>query len=144
LRAKQQETFDENKIYLTSPPVLQALKSGIPFKLYVAAKKDVIGGVLTQETEGKEYIVAYESRRLLDAETRYIFIEKLCLSLYHNYTKLRHYLLPSTCIVACQTDIIKYMLHKQNLSGRVGKWAYALVRYDLHREPLSSMRSNCC
>jgi hypothetical protein len=86
------------KSYLTSPPILQAPKSGIPFKLYLAAKKDVIGGVLTQETEGKEYIVAYESRRLLDAETRYTFIEKLCLSLYHTCTKLRHYLLPSTCI----------------------------------------------
>jgi hypothetical protein len=104
--------------------------------LYVAAEKDVIGGVLTQETEGKEYIVAYESGRLLDAETRYTFIEKLCLSLYHICTKLRHYLLPSTCIVACQTDIIK----KPILSGRVGKWAYALVEYDLHCEPLSSMK----
>jgi hypothetical protein len=69
--AKQQE-FNEIKSYLTLPPNLQALKSGIPFKLYVAAEKDVIGGVLTQSTEGKEYI-SYESRRLLDAETRYIF-----------------------------------------------------------------------
>jgi hypothetical protein len=125
---------------LTSPPVLQAPKSGIPFKLYVAAEKDVIGGFLTQETEGKEYIVAYESRRLLDVETRYTFIEKLCLSLYHTCTKLRHYLLPSTCTVAYQTNIIKYMLHKPILSGRVGKWAYALVEYDLNCEPLSSMK----
>jgi hypothetical protein len=100
-RAMQQEAFDEIKSYLTSPPVLQARKSGIPFKLYVVSEKDVIGGVLTQETEGKEHIVAYESRRLLDAETRYTFIEKLCLSLYHTCTKFRHYLLPSTCIVAC-------------------------------------------
>jgi hypothetical protein len=138
--AKQQEAFDEIKSYLTSPPVLRAPKCGIPFKLYIAAEKDVIGGVLTQETEGKEYIVAYESRRLLDAETRYTFIEKLCLSLYQSCTKLRHYLLPSTCIVACQTDIIKYMLHKPILSGRVGKWAYVLVEYDLHCEPLSSMK----
>jgi hypothetical protein len=89
--AKQQEAFDEIKSYLTSPPVLQAPRSGIPFKLYVVDEKDVIGGVLTQETEGKEYIVAYESRRLLGTETRYTFIEKLCLSLYHTCTKLRHY-----------------------------------------------------
>jgi hypothetical protein len=102
---------------LTSPLILQAPKSGIPFKLYIAAEKGVIGGILTQETEGKEYIVAYESRRLLDTETRYPFFEKLCLSLYHTCTKLRHYLLPSTFIVACQTNIIKYMLHKPILSG---------------------------
>jgi hypothetical protein len=70
----------------------------------------VIGAVLTQETDGKEYVVAYESRRLLGAKMRYTFIEKLYLSLYYACTKIRHYLLPSTCYVACQTDIIKYML----------------------------------
>jgi hypothetical protein len=32
------------------------------------------------------------------------------------------------------------MLHKPILSGRVGKWAYALVGYDLHCEPLSSTK----
>jgi hypothetical protein len=100
----------------------------------------VIGAVLTQETDGKEYVVAYESRRLLDAETRYTFIEKLSLSLYYACTKLRLYLLSSTCYVACQTDIIKYMLQKPILSGRVVKWAYALVEYDLRCEPIGSMK----
>ena len=106
----------------------------------MAAEDRVIGAVLIQETEGKEYVIAYVSRRLLDAKTRNTFIEKLCLSLYHACSKLRHYLLPNTCIVACQTDIIKYILHKPILSGRVGKWAYALVEYDLHCEPLKSMK----
>jgi hypothetical protein len=117
--AKQQEAFDEIKSYLTSPPVLQAPTSGIPFKLYVEAEKDVIGGVLTQETKGKEYIVSYESRRLLHTETRYTFIEKLCLSLYHTCTKLRHYLLPSTCIATCQTDIIKLLTPKIGTGKRL-------------------------
>jgi len=70
----------------------------------------VIGGVLTQEDDGKEYVVAYLSRRLLDTESRYVFIEKLCLSLYYACTKFRHYLLSNTCTVSCQTDVIKYML----------------------------------
>jgi hypothetical protein len=121
LQGKATRGFDEIKCYLTSSFILQAPKSGIPFKIFVVAEKGVIGGVLTQETEGKQYIVPYESRRLLHAETRYTFDEKLCLSLYHTCTKLRHYLLPSTCIVACQTDILKYMLHKPILSGRVSK-----------------------
>jgi hypothetical protein len=116
-------------------------RSGIPFRLYIAAEPSVIGAVLTQETDGKEYIVAYESRRLLDAKTRYTFIEKLCLSSYYACTKLRHYLLSSTYYVACQTDIIKYMLQKPILSGRVGNWAYPLVEYDLHCEPIASMKS---
>jgi hypothetical protein len=104
--AEQQEAFDEVKRYLSSPPVLQAPRRGTPFKLYVAADDCVIGAVLTQETEGKKHIITYASRRLLDAETRYTFIEKLCLSLYYACTKLRHDLLSNTCIVACQTNII--------------------------------------
>jgi hypothetical protein len=63
------------------------------------AEEDLIEAVLTQETEEKEYIITYASRRLLDAETRYTFIEKLYLSLLDAYTKLRHYLLYNTCII---------------------------------------------
>jgi hypothetical protein len=42
--------------------------------------------------------------------------------------------------VACQYDVIKHMLLKSILSGRMGKWAYVLVEYDLAYEPLRSMK----
>ena len=97
--------------------------------------------VLAQEDGRKEYIIAYVSRRLLDTESsRSVFVVRLCLSLYYACTKFRHYLLSSTCIVACQTDVIKYMLQQPILSGRIGKWAYALVEYDLTYESLRTMR----
>ena len=72
--AKQQEAFEKIKICLSSPPVLKAHSRGVPFRLYVAAEDKVIGAVLTQETEGKEYIITYLSRRLIDAETRYTLV----------------------------------------------------------------------
>jgi hypothetical protein len=53
--------------------------AGIPFRLYIVAEDAVIGAVLMQVTEGKEHIITYLSRHLIDAETRYSFIEKLCL-----------------------------------------------------------------
>jgi hypothetical protein len=62
-----------------SPPVLQALKAGNSFKMYIATQERVIGAVLLQEEDGKEFPVAYMSRCLLDAETRYIFMEKTLL-----------------------------------------------------------------
>jgi hypothetical protein len=76
--AEQQEAFDLIKKYLSSAPILKAPQAGVPFRLYIAAEDKVIGAVLTQETEGKEHVVTYLSRRLVDAETRYTFIEKLC------------------------------------------------------------------
>jgi hypothetical protein len=138
--ADQQHAFDDIKKYLSSPPVMKAPMVRIPFWLYIATKDAVIGVVLTQIMEGKEHIITYLSRHLVDAETRYSFIEKLCLSLFYACSKLRHYLLSSTCIVVCQADIIRHMLQQPILSGRIRKWAYALIEYDLAYEPLKSMR----
>jgi hypothetical protein len=137
--AEQQVAFEEIKEYLSTPPVLKAPQSRAPFRLYVAAENDVIGAVLTQEAEGKEQIITYVSLQLLDAEIMYQFIEKLCFSLYYTCTKLIHYLLSSTFIVACQTDVIKHMFHRPILSGRLSKWAYGLVEYDLVYESLKSV-----
>jgi hypothetical protein len=137
---EQQEAFDLIKNYLSSAPVLKAPKIGVPFRLYIAAEDKVIGVVLTQEAEEKEHVVTYLSRRLVDAETRYTFVEKLCLCLFYACTKLRCYLLSSTCTVSCQTDVIKYMLQNPIMSGRIGKWAYALIEYDLAYESLKSMK----
>jgi hypothetical protein len=80
------------------------------------------------------------SRHLLDAKTLYVFMEKLWLSLYYECSKFRHYILSSFYIVACQYDVIKHMLLKPIVSGRIGKWAYALVEYDLAYELVRSMK----
>jgi hypothetical protein len=63
------------------------------------------------------------------------------LSLFYACSKLRHYLLASTCVVACQADVIKHILQQPILSGRIGKLAYDLIEYDLAYEPLISMKS---
>jgi hypothetical protein len=96
--------------------------------------------MLAQENRGKEFVVVYLSRRLVGAEIRYTFIEKLCLSLYYACNKLRNYLLTPSCTIVCQHDVIKYILQRLILSGRLGKWAYALIEYDLKYEPLGAMK----
>ena len=48
--------------FMSLPPVLKAPRRGVPFRLYVAAEDKVIGAILTQETEGREYIITYLSR----------------------------------------------------------------------------------
>jgi hypothetical protein len=73
--------------------VLRDSKVGNPFKMYIATQERVIGAVLLQEEDGKEFSVAYVSQSLLDAETRNVFVEKLCLSLYYACSKFSHYIL---------------------------------------------------
>ena len=62
--------LDEIKNYLINPPVLIPPQQGKPFRLYLSTD-EVIGSALIQEFEGKERVVYYLSRRLIDAETRY-------------------------------------------------------------------------
>jgi hypothetical protein len=51
--AEQREAFERIKTYLTSPPVLQALRSGKDFMIYIATQDWVIGATLMQEDGGK-------------------------------------------------------------------------------------------
>jgi hypothetical protein len=78
----QQRAFEKIKEYIKSPPVLVPPQQGEPFKLYVSTDNQTIGSALMQEFEGKKRVIFYLSRRLLDPETRYSPIEKLCLCLY--------------------------------------------------------------
>jgi hypothetical protein len=76
------------KRYLSSLLVMKASIAGTPFRLYIAAEDDVIGVVLTQVTDGNKHIIMYLSWCLIDAEIRYSFIKKLCLSLFYACSKL--------------------------------------------------------
>jgi hypothetical protein len=84
----QQCAFDDIKKYLSSPPVMKAPVARILFWLYIAVEDDIVGAVLMQVMEGKEHIITYLSRCLIDAKTRYSFIEILCLSLFYACSKL--------------------------------------------------------
>jgi hypothetical protein len=86
----QQKALEEIKQYLTSPPELVPPQKHKPFKLYLSADERSIGSALIQKIEGKECVIYFVSRRLLDAETRYSPIERLCLCLYFSCIKPRH------------------------------------------------------
>ena len=79
-------------------------------------------------------MIYFVCRKLLDAETRYSPIERLCLCLYFSCTKLRHYLLSAECVVVSKDDVTKYMLSLPILNGRIGKWTMALSEFDLRYE----------
>src|SRR3954463_12614775 len=92
-------------------------------KLYIAASGSTIGSMLAQEDDnGVERAIYYLSRTLVDAETRYNDIEKLCLCLYFSCNKLKQY--------------IKLV----DVHSRTGKWALALTEFSLTYVPLKAMK----
>ncbi|WVZ58281.1 hypothetical protein U9M48_008564 [Paspalum notatum var. saurae] len=66
----QQSAFDNLKKYLTTPPMMAPPCLNVPFIVYLSTDEMTISSVLIQEVDGKERVVYYLSRRLLDDETR--------------------------------------------------------------------------
>ena len=95
---------------MSKPPVLVPPQQDRPFYVYQTVGDTSIASVLVQKHDGHERVVFYLNRRMLDAETRYPEIEKLCLCLFFTCTKLRHILLSAETIVICKSDVIKHML----------------------------------
>jgi hypothetical protein len=96
------------------------------FYIYLLVGDTSIASVVVQVYDGKEKVVFYLSRRMLDTETRYHEIEKLCLCLFFTCTKLRHILLSTEIIIICKSDVIKHKLSAPMLKGRLGKWMLTL------------------
>nr|XP_011470513.1 PREDICTED: uncharacterized protein LOC105353233 [Fragaria vesca subsp. vesca] len=138
---QHQQAFDRIKDYLTNPPVLIPPRDGTPLKLYIAAADLSIGGLLAQDdVNGVEHAVYYPSRVLTECETRYSPMEKLCLALYFAGCKLRHYMLAFTTVVIAQSDLVKYMLSRPILRGRIGKWILAMSEFSLQYVPQKAVK----
>jgi len=137
---EQQLALDEIKNYLMNPLVLIPPQQGRPFRLYLSTDGMVSGSASIQEFKGKERVIYFLSRRLIDAETRYSTIEKLCLCLYFCGIKLRHYLLSAECTVIRKDDVVRYMLYMPIMSGRIGKWILALSEFDLRYESANAVK----
>jgi hypothetical protein len=95
---------------------------------------------VVQVYDGKEKVVFYLSRRMLDMETRYHEIEKLCLYLFFTCTKLWHILLSAEIIVICKLDVIKHMLTAPVLKGRLGKWMFTLSEFNIQYQPVKAVK----
>jgi len=108
--------------------------------VYLSVGDTSIASVLIQKHDYQESVVFYLGRRMLDAETRYTEIEKLCLCLFFTCTKLRHILLSAETIVICKSDVIKHMLSAPILKGRLGKWMFALSEFDIRYQPAKAVK----
>src|SRR5256886_9463483 len=105
-----QESFDEIKRYLTSPPVLVAPVTGKPFLLYVPSMDHSLGALLAQHNdEGHEHAIYYLSRTLLEAEHQYHPVENEYLALVFAVQNMRHYLVGQTIHVISKVNPLRLL-----------------------------------
>ncbi|XP_051143938.1 uncharacterized protein LOC127260272 [Andrographis paniculata] len=111
LGKEQQKALEEIKQALIKPPVLVPPRGDRPFRLYVANSFDVVSSLLVQEWED-------------------VFA---C-------TRLEHYILPRETEVVSKMDLIKLILHRPTMQGRLMKWAIKLAPFALRHRPLKEVK----
>jgi hypothetical protein len=112
----------------------------MPFYIYLSVGDTSNASVVVQVYDSKEKVVFYLSRRMLDMEIRYHEMKKLCLCLFFTCTKLWHILLFAEIIVICKLDMIKHMLLAPMLKGWLGKWMFALSKFDIRYQPAKAVK----
>ena len=93
---KQQAAFRELKSRLTTTPVLLFPDFDLGFTIQTDSSGYAIGGVLLQDQGNGLQPIAYESRKMIPAETRYPVHEQELLAILFCCKKWRHYILSLT------------------------------------------------
>ena len=88
--------FERMKLALTSAPVLRLADSSKPYLVYVDASETAVGAVLMQrDDDGRPHPVAFYSKKLSRAESRYGATARELLGLVLSLRRWRHYLMGS-------------------------------------------------
>ena len=124
---KVQDAFDNIKRALTSAPVLRLPDNTKPFTLICDASGTGIGAILMQE----ENPVAFESRKLTQAEQHYTVTEQELLSVVHALRIFRCYCLGNPTRVVTDHKANTFLQEQKTLSSRQARWSTFLQDYDL-------------
>ena len=128
-----QGAFIDLKQVLVKDPVLALPDLSKPFEVQTDASDFALGGVLMQEG----HPVAYESRKLSEAERKYTAQEKELLAVVHCLRNWRHYLLGSRFVVKTDNTAVSHFLTQPKLTPKQGRWQELLAEFDFRFEHTS-------
>ena len=132
----QQQAFTTLKEKLITHPVLKWPDFSKPFTIVPDASGFAIGGVLCQDHGHGLQPVAYESRKLNGAESRYPVHEQELLAILHCCKKWRYYLIGAETKVHTDHAPLQHLQTQPHLSNRQARWLDFLAEYNLHIQPI--------
>jgi transposase InsO family protein len=150
--------FNQLKAALVSADCLFAPDFKKQFILQTDACNTGLGAVLTQTFDGIEHPVAYISRQLKPAETRYSATEQEALAVVWGIKEFEHFLIDKPFIVVTDHHALQWLPTKKSPNKRLARWALLLSEFSfevqyrkgkdnanadgLSRNPISSPHSN--
>ena len=125
-----QEVFQELKRRLTGAPVLAYPVVDKDFILDTDASNFAVGGVLSQEHEGQEKVVAYFSKTLGKAERNYCVTRRELLAVVKSTEHFHHYLYGRRFLIRTDHAALRWLLTFKCPEGQVARWIERLQVYD--------------
>lgn len=127
---KCQKSFDGVKHALTHAPVLALPDFSRPMEVICDASLTGVGAVLMQDGNP----LAYESKRLDDAQVKWTTTEQELWAVYHALTLWRCYLEGVKFTVVTDHNPLVHLPTQPNLSRKQARWVEYLQRFDFRWE----------
>jgi hypothetical protein len=124
---KCQDSFDQLKKRLMSPPVLVMPDLQKGFDIYCDACGQGLGCVLMQEG----HVITYASRQLRKHELNYPTHDLELAAVVHALKIWRHYIIGNKCQVYTDHKSLKYIFTQKDLNLRQCRWLELIKDYDL-------------
>ena len=106
--------------------------------MYLLVSDHAVSVVLLRDQRVQQSVY-YINKTLVDAETRYLPLEKLVLALVHATRKLSHYFQAHIVYVLTEYPL-QSLLKKSDFTDRIAKWGTRLGSFDIRYKPRSSMK----
>lgn len=129
-----EESFNKLKDALITAPILAVPDFEKPFVVHCDASAYGLGGMLSQEIDGREHPIAYVSRSLNKAEQNYSATEREALAVIFAVEKFQAYLGSRKFKVVTDHSSLKWFLKLENPSGRLARWGCRLSQYNFEIE----------
>jgi hypothetical protein len=131
---QQQQAFEKLKAAIVNGPVLILPDPSRPFVVHTDASGFAVGAVLQQDQGRGLQPIAFMSKKMLDAETRYPTHEKELLAIMHALSTWRHYLSGAKFRVLTDHKSLQFFKTQPVLSGRQARWADTIANFDFDIE----------
>lgn len=130
-------SFVKLKQALVSAPILNSPDFARPFIIQCDASDTGLGGVLTQNKDGQEVVIAFASRSLSQSERKYPVTQKECLAVIFSIEKFRPYIEGTHFTVISDHYSLIWLHNLKEPTGKLARWAVKLQQYDfdiIHRK----------
>ena len=122
--------FEKCKSLLTNDPILRYPDFSQPFVLTTDASNYALGGILSQNYDGKDLPIAYASRTLSKTEVNYSTIEKECLAIVWACKYFRPYLYGRKFSIITDHKPLVWLFNAKDPTSKIVRWRLRLEEYD--------------